>query len=57
MPDIFWIGLGLAGAFALIGLLAGARSRSTRTLTGLLIGIYAGVMLAFPLIAIGLSTA
>jgi len=56
MPDVFWIGLGIAAAFVLIGLFAGARSRTTPTLTGLAIGAFLGAMLAFPLLAIGLST-
>jgi hypothetical protein len=56
MPDIFWIGLGVALVGAFIGLVSGARSRSTGALTGLAIGSYLGVMAAFPLLAIGLST-
>lgn len=56
MPPVFWIGLGIAGLGCLIGLLAGARSRGTATLTGLAIGAYLGVMAAFPLLAIGLAT-
>lgn len=56
MPDIFWIGLGVAAFCALLGLLAGARSRTTATLTGLAIGAFLGVMTAFPLLAIGLAT-
>jgi hypothetical protein len=56
MPDVFWIGLGIAGFGAFVGLVSGARSRSTRTLTGLAIGAFLGVMSAFPLLAIGLST-
>lgn len=56
MPDVFWIGLGVAASGALLGLLAGARSRTTRALTGLAIGAFLGVMAAFPLLAIGLAT-
>jgi hypothetical protein len=56
MPDVFWIGLAVAGLGVLVGFLAGARSRSTRTLTGVAIGAYLGAMAAFPLLAIGLST-
>lgn len=56
MPDVFWIGLGIAAFGAFVGLLSGARSRSTRTLTGLAIGTYLGAMAAFPLLAIGLAT-
>ena len=56
MPDVFWIGLAIAGLGVLVGFLAGARSHSTRTLTGVAIGAFLGVMAAFPLLAIGLST-
>lgn len=57
MPDAFWIGLGIAAFGALLGLVSGARSASTRTTTGLAIGAFLGVMAGFPLLAIGLSTA
>jgi hypothetical protein len=56
MPDVFWIGLGLAGFVFLIGVFAGARSRTTGVLTGAAVGAYLGVMLAFPLLAIGIAT-
>jgi hypothetical protein len=56
MPDTFWIGLTISGICVLIGLLAGARSQTTRTLTGLAIGAYLGLMAGFPLIALGLAT-
>jgi hypothetical protein len=56
MPPVFWIGLGIAGFGAFVGFVAGARSRSTRTLTGLAIGTFLGVMSAFPLLAIGIAT-
>lgn len=56
MPDVFWIGLGIALIGALIGLVVGARSRSTRTATGLWIGVYMGALAAFPLLAIGLAS-
>ena len=56
MPDVFWIGLVLAVAFVLIGAFAGARSRTAGLRTGAAIGAYMGVMLAFPLLAIGLAT-
>jgi hypothetical protein len=56
MPDIFWIGLGVAAFSTLVGLVAATRSRSTATLTGLAIGAFLGVMAAFPLLAIGLAT-
>ncbi len=57
MPDVFWIGLAIAAIGVLIGLVAGAKSRSTATLTGLAIGAFFGIMAGFPLLAIGLSTA
>jgi hypothetical protein len=56
MPSVFWIGLGIAACGAFVGLVAGARSRSTRTMTGLAIGTFLGIMSAFPLLAIGLAT-
>lgn len=56
MPDVFWLGLGIALASVLLGLIAGARSRSTGALTGLAIGAFIGVLAAFPLLVIGLST-
>jgi hypothetical protein len=56
MPGVFWIGLGIAAFCALTGLLVGARSRSSGTLTGLAIGAFLGLMAGFPLLAIGLAT-
>lgn len=56
MPDVFWIGLVLAAVSFLVGAFAGARSRTTGVLTGAAIGAFLGVMLAFPLLAIGLAT-
>jgi hypothetical protein len=56
MNGTFWLGLGLAAFGVLIGLLVGARSRSTPLLTGLAIGAFLGLMAGFPLLAIGLST-
>ncbi len=56
MPDTFWIGLAIAAACVLIGLIAGARSQTTKTLTGLAIGSYLGLMAGFPLLALGLAT-
>ena len=55
MPDVFWIGFGIAAFFVLVGLVSGAKSRTTPTLTGLAIGAFLGVMFAFPLLAIGLA--
>jgi hypothetical protein len=56
MPDVFWIGFGIAAFGLLLGLFAGVRSRSTATLTGLAIGAFLGVLAAFPLLALGLAT-
>lgn len=57
MPDVFWIGLAIAAIGATIGLVAGARSRTTPARTGLAIGVLLGVLAAFPMLALGLSTA
>ena len=56
MPDIFWLGLGIALFGLLAGFVAAARSRSTATLTGIAIGAFLGSLAAFPLLAIGLAT-
>jgi flagellar biosynthesis protein FliR len=56
MPDVFWIGLGITAFCVLVGLISGARSSTTPTLTGLAIGSYLGLMAGFPLLAIGLAT-
>jgi hypothetical protein len=56
MPDVFWIGLGIAAFCTFVGFVSGARSRTTGTLTGLAVGAFLGVMAAFPLLAIGLAT-
>jgi hypothetical protein len=56
MPDVFWIGLGLAVFIFLVGVISGARSRTTSLATGATMGAYLGIMLAFPLLAIGLAT-
>jgi hypothetical protein len=55
MPTVFWIGLGIGGVIFLIGVLAGARSHTTSLATGAAMGLYLGVMCAFPLLAIGLA--
>jgi len=55
MPDVFWIGLGLAGFVFLVGVVSGARSSTTSLRTGAAVGAYLGVMAAFPLLAIGLA--
>lgn len=56
MPPVFWLGLGIAAFIFLVGVIAGARSRTTSLATGAAMGLYLGVMCAFPLLAIGLST-
>jgi hypothetical protein len=56
MPPVFWIGLGIAGTVFLIGVLAGARSNTASIGTGAAMGAFLGAMIAFPLLAIGLST-
>jgi hypothetical protein len=56
MPPVFWLGLGIAAFVFLVGALAGARSRTGSLASGAAIGAYLGVMLAFPLLAIGLAT-
>jgi len=57
MPDVFWIGFAIAAAIFLIGVIAGARSSTTGLRTGAAIGAFLGIMLAFPLLAIGLASA
>jgi hypothetical protein len=57
MPPVFWIGLGIAAFFVLVGAISGARSRTASLGSGAAMGAYLGVMSAFPLLAIGLSTA
>ncbi len=56
MPPVFWIGLGIAGFVFLVGVVSGARSRTTSLATGAAMGAYLGVMAAFPLLAIGIAT-
>jgi hypothetical protein len=56
MPSVFWLGLGIAAFVFLVGALSGARSRTASLGSGAAIGAYLGVMIAFPLLAIGLAT-
>jgi hypothetical protein len=56
MPPVFWIGLGIAAFFVLVGAISGARSRTATLASGAAMGTYLGVMAAFPLLAIGLAT-
>jgi hypothetical protein len=53
---VFWIGLSITAICVLIGFIAGARSSTTRTLTGVAVGAYLGLMAGFPLLALGLAT-
>jgi hypothetical protein len=57
MPPVFWIGLAIAAVFFVLGAIIGARSRSSTLGGGAAMGAYLGIMSAFPLLAIGLSTA
>ncbi len=56
MAPVFWIGFGIAAVIFLVGVVAGAKSRSASIGSGAAIGAFLGVMLAFPLLAIGLAT-
>jgi hypothetical protein len=56
MPTVFWLGLGIAAIFVLVGAFSGARSRSASLGSGAAIGAYLGLMAGFPLLAIGLAT-
>jgi len=56
MPPVFWLGFGIAATFFVVGAIAGARSRTASLGSGAAIGAYLGIMSAFPLLAIGLST-
>jgi hypothetical protein len=56
MPTIFWIGCGLAALIAFVSALIGARSTTMTFASGAAMGLFMGFMLAFPLIAIGLSS-
>lgn len=56
MPPVFWIGLGIAAFIFLVGVVAGARSRTGSLASGAAIGAFLGVMFAFPLLAVGLAT-
>lgn len=56
MAPVFWIGLGIAACFFLVGIIAGTRSRTASLATGAAMGAYLGIMAAFPLLAIGLAT-
>jgi ABC-type transport system involved in multi-copper enzyme maturation permease subunit len=56
MPPVFWIGVGFGAVIFFVSLTVSARSRSGTLATGAAIGLFMGLMLAFPLIALGLAT-
>jgi hypothetical protein len=56
MPPVFWIGLGIAAFIFLVGVISGAKARTASVGTGAAIGALLGVLLSFPLLAIGLAT-
>jgi hypothetical protein len=56
MPQIFWLGFGIALVFVLVGAISGARSRTASLGSGALMGAYLGLMSACPLWALGLAT-
>lgn len=55
MDQIFWIPIGTIIVGCLLGMIIGAKSRSSSARSGLLVGLYLSVMATFPLIAIGLA--
>ena len=55
MPGIFWLGLGIAAFCVLVGFVAGIKSRTTSVGTSVAIAAFLGVMVSFPLLAIGLA--
>jgi hypothetical protein len=56
MPPVFWIGFGIAAFSFLVGVVSGARSSTASLGSGAAMGAFLGVMIAFPLLAIGLAT-
>ncbi|MBS1879657.1 MAG: hypothetical protein JST31_09105 [Actinobacteria bacterium] len=56
MPPVFWIGVGFGAVIFFISVIFSIRSRSGTVATGAAIGLFMGLMLAFPLIALGLAT-
>jgi hypothetical protein len=55
MPTVLWIPIGVFAVGVLAGVYLGARSRSSSAASGALIGAFLGLMVSFPLLAIGLS--
>jgi hypothetical protein len=56
MASVFWIGLSIAGVGLLLGFIGGVRSPTLSIGMGLAVGAFWGVLLGFPLLAIGVST-
>lgn len=57
MNPIFWFPIGAVAIGILLGGYLGRRSASSSAKSGMLVGIYLGVMATFPLLAIGLANA
>ncbi|MEZ5155489.1 MAG: hypothetical protein R2718_05200 [Solirubrobacterales bacterium] len=55
MDEIFWIPISTIVIGCLLGMIVGARSRSSSAGSGLLIGLFLSIMATFPLIAIGIA--
>ena len=55
MDEIFWIPIGVIVVGCLLGMIVGAKSRSSSARSGLLVGLFLAVMASFPLLAIGLA--
>jgi len=53
--ELIWIALGFIAVAFVLGLLVGTRSRDTKAGTAGLLGLFLGLMAAFPLLAIGLA--
>jgi hypothetical protein len=56
MPPIFWIGCGVAAFICVTGAFSGLRAETASLRSGAAMGLMLGFMIAFPLIAIGLSS-
>lgn len=57
MNPIFWFPIGAVAIGILLGGYLGRSSASSSAKSGMLVGIYLGVMATFPLLAIGLANA
>lgn len=55
MNTVFWIGLGFIACGSLLGAATGLRAQGQSAVVGGLTGAYLGLMLGFPLLAIGLA--